>query len=99
MGVEKFLDASTGYITCADSLKLLEAPDDFPGRVIPHKFGWWISVLLENTFEEEVIVAMRETGYSENFAGLMRLAHENNCWWINLDSDGGYVDGLESLNW
>ncbi len=39
MGVEKFLDASTGHITYADSQKLLEGPDAFPSRVISHEFG------------------------------------------------------------
>lgn len=44
MGLEKFLEASTAYINYEDSLKLLEDPEAFPTRVIPHEYGWWISV-------------------------------------------------------
>lgn len=98
MGVEKFLDASTGYITYEDSLKLLEDPESFPTRVIPHEYGWWINVSLENEFEEKVLL-MLDYGYSEPFANLMRLAHKHSCCWINLDCDGEYVDGLGINDW
>lgn len=99
MGVENFLDAGTCHITYEDSLLLLNDPEGFPSRVIPHEYGWWINVLLENTFEEEKIRVMLENGYSESFANLMRLAHKHNCCWINLDSDGDYVEGLEINDW
>lgn len=98
MGVEKFLDASTGHITYEDSLKLLEDPSAFPSRVIVHDYGWWINIKGKE-FEDEVILAMRTRGYSEAFVRLMRLAYTQECWWINLDCDGDDIDGLEIIEW
>lgn len=99
MGVEKFLGAGTSHITYEDSLKLLNDPESFPTRVISHEYGWWIKVLLEKEFETEVILVMFAHGYSESFANLMRLAHQQKCWWVNLDCDGEDVDGLDINNW
>ena len=99
MGVENFLDANMEYITYEDSLKLLEDPESFPTRVIPHEYGWWINVSLDHDFEERMIL-MLDYGYSQSFVNLMRLANKHKCWWINLDCDGGeYVDGLEFNGW
>ena len=99
MGLEKFGDASTGHITYADSLKLLEAPDAFPSRVIPHEIGWWINVPEVKLLEEDLIQPMKCAGYSERFINMIKMASKNGCWWINLDCDGEYVEGLEYNEW
>lgn len=99
MGVENFLDASTGHITYKDSIKLLEDPEGFPSRVIPHDYGWWINIHEEKLLDDEIIKPMREDGYSEGFISLIKKASDHDCWWINLDCDGGYVDGLEIFKW
>jgi len=99
MGVEKFLDASTGHITYEDSNKLLNFPEVFPSRVIVHEYGWLINVMEGNLLEDEMIKPMRKDGYSESFISLIRKASEHNCWWINLDCDGGYVEDLRSHEW
>jgi hypothetical protein len=99
MGVEKFLDAGTGHITYADSIKLLEDPEGFPSRVITHEFGWWINVCEKKLLQNEMIQPMRDEGYSEGFVNLIKAASASDCWWINLDCDGGYVDGLRIFKW
>jgi hypothetical protein len=96
MGVEKFLGASTGYITYEDSLKLLDAPEAFPSRVLPHEYGWWISTASIDSYRLE---QMKQDGYSEAFICLVKMAAGNDCWWINLDADGEDVEGLEQIEW
>ena len=96
MGIEKFLDASTGYITYEDSLKLLDDPEAFTTRVIPHEYGWWISTA---SIEPYNLEQMKQDGYSEAFIRLMKMAAKNDCWWINLDADGEDVEGLEQNEW
>lgn len=98
MGVEKFLDASTGYITYADSRKLLEAPEDFPSLVISHEYGWWIHVGGKRDLPE-MFQRMRADGFSEAFIMLIKKASNWGCWWINLDCDGFEVEGLEVIEW
>lgn len=99
MGVENFLDASTGHITYEDSLKLLEDPKGFPTRVIPHEFGWWIWVFPDENFKDSMLFFMRERNYSEAFIKLIKMAYVRHCWWINLDCDGDFIDGLEINDW
>ena len=100
MGVEKFLDAGTFYITYEDSVKLLDDPVGFPTRVIPHDYGWWINVPRIECLEEDGdLQQMKHDGYSDAFIRLMKMAAEHNCWWINLDSDGEDVEGLEQIEW
>ena len=99
MGVENFLDAGTNHITCEDSMKLLEEPDEFPSRVITHEFGWWIFVPLDHQSHRYLSSKMRKNGYSEAFIRLVRRAYIRHCWWINLDFDGGNVDNLEYFEW
>jgi hypothetical protein len=100
MGVEKFLDASTGHITYEDSLKLLEDPVSFPCRVIPHVFGWWINVPEMKLWVEEPMADwIREQGYSEGIISMLIFARDNNCWWVNLDRDGEQIEELEEFEW
>jgi hypothetical protein len=102
MSVEKFLDAGTSYITYEDSLKLLADPDNFPTRVITHEYGWIIHVPPWDYLKEEdndELVQMLDKGYSHAFVILMVYASKRDCWWINLDSDGGDVEGLPQHEW
>ena len=100
MKVDFFLDASTGYITYEDSLKLLDAHEAFPTRVIPREYGWWINVnCFELSGEEGKFQELKEDGYSDAFINLIKLASKNGCWWINLDCAGEEVDGLEQNEW
>jgi len=82
MGVEKFLDASTGHITYADSLKLLEDPNAFPSRVIPHEFGWWINIPDFKLLKEGLIKPMKGAGYSESFINMIKMASKK---WMLVD--------------
>jgi hypothetical protein len=100
MGVEKFLDVSTGHITHEDSQYLSIGYDNFPARVIPHEYGWWINVPEKKLWEEESKAdCMRKQGYSEGLISVLMFARNNDCWWVNLDCDGEYVDGLEIFEW
>lgn len=99
MGVEFFLDAGTHHITYEDSRRLLKSPEEFPSRVITHDFGWWINIMEKKLLEEEMIQPMQKKGYSDGFISLIRKASEHSCWWINLDCDGSYVDGLRTFTW
>ena len=100
MGIEKFLDAGTAHISYEDSLKLIDDHEAFPSRVIPHEFGWWINVLDWAEWDENMFVQkLEEQGYSQGMLNLLTYAAVNGCWWINLDCDGCYVDGLEEFDW
>lgn len=90
MGLEKFLEASTAYINYEDSLKLLEDPEAFPTRVIPHEYGWWISVYFFMCPEESYrLQEMKQYGYSDAFINLVKFAAKR---WINLECDAEEVD-------
>ena len=96
MGAEKFLDASTGYITDEDRLKLLDDPTAFPTRVIPHEFGWWINVpSIEYLEEDDKLHQIKQCGYSDLFVNLIKFAAKHDCWCINLDCDGEVLDDEE----
>ena len=102
MGLEKFLDASTGYITYEDSEMLMAYADSVPARVIRHNYGWFISICSLSRCPEHrafVLKTMREYGYSQSFIDLLKHAAQNDCWWINLDRDGEDVDELEQNEW
>jgi hypothetical protein len=99
MAIEKYLDISTGHITYEDSQTLLWKHESFPTRVIAHEYGWWICVYDKKTQKESVYPGMRKQGYSEAFIDMMRMAADANCSWINLDSDGDYLEGLETFDW
>ena len=100
MGIEMYLDASTGHITYEDSLKLLDDPTSLPCRVIPHEFGWWINVPEKKLWIEELIAdEIREQGYSEGLISMLIFARDNCCCWVNVDSDGDFVEGLKIFDW
>ena len=100
MGIEKFLDASTGHVTYEDSLKLLNYPISLPCRVIPHEYGWWIKVPEKKLWREDPRADwIREKGYSEGLISMLIFANENDCWWVNLDCDAEFVEGLKSFEW
>ena len=101
MGVEKFLDATTGHITYEDNRKLLDDPISFPCRVIPHEYGWWINVPEKKLWIEEDPRAdrIRDQGYSEGLISMLIFARDNCCRWVNLDCDGEFVEGLKTFDW
>ena len=100
MGIENFLDASTGHITYEDNLKLLNDHLAFPTRVIPHEFGWWINVPDLAEWNEHILIQdLDEQGYSQGFLNLLKYAAMNGCWWINLDCDAYEVEGIDVFEW
>jgi len=100
MGVQKYLDASTGHITFEDSQRLCAHHQSLPTRVIVHEYGWWINVPDKKLWEEELIASqIQSQGYSKDFLALILFAMKRECWWINLDCDGSYIAGLNSFDW
>ena len=49
--------------------------------------------------EEAKLHLIKQSGYSDFFIDLIKFADKNSCWWINLDCDGEYVEGLEYNEW
>ncbi|MDA8139790.1 MAG: hypothetical protein M0036_14160 [Desulfobacteraceae bacterium] len=92
-GVHSFLDASTGLLENAD-MKILTAlanDVDVRGpRVLAHEYGWWVNVSTD--LFKEILAECRKLGLSEKFERIYRYAHENGCWWINLDADAEMLD-------
>lgn len=100
MGVEKYLDVSTGHITYKDSQILIAQHRNFPTRVIPHQYGWWINIPEMKIWEENQVAAKMQTQeYSKDFTNLLLFALENECWWLNLDCDGSYIEELNCFEW
>lgn len=100
MGVQKYLDASTGHITYEDNHKLFAQHQSFPTRVVSHQHGWWINVPEKKLWEDELIASqIQAQGYSKDFLALLLFAVKHGCWWVNLDCDGSYIEGLNSFDW
>jgi len=98
--IRHFLNISTGHIPKADNDRL-QALDreshDFPVRVIHHEIGWFINCPSDSARETDA--ELRQRGMSDAFLGIMRLARQHDCWWINLHGDGEDVEGLPTFEW
>ena len=90
--INKYLDASTGYITKKDSEKL---NDSSFVHAIPYAYSWWIYV--ENTDSN---FWGEDCDMSDSFIKLVWYALNNDCTWIKLDCDGDdTIDELEFNEW
>jgi len=87
-GVVNMLDVSTGNVSLETSEKLkTEVPEGF--SIYPTSHGWFVS----GAKSEHI------GGWPEDFQKLVAYAEENDCGWINLDSDANEIDELESFDW
>ena len=82
----KYLDLSTGHLTEAER----EGPaiiDNF--KAIDHGYGWrvWVPAADDPHLAENA-------AQFPNVLAAMNLARSLDCFWINFDADGEYVDEL-----
>ncbi len=97
-GVHPFLDGSSAHLTPSDADLISNGvSSNQMGRIIPHEYGWFIHVSLDDSEEQDQ--GYRDAGYSETFITLLTYARTHNCWWINLDQDADVIPGLAIYSW
>lgn len=97
--VRKFYDVSLSEISDNDLRLLGNAEEDAvciahgiesssPMRVVPHCYGWWVSVQhdLPNKLKR-VVADLPRYGFSRKFKQLFTNAAKLKCDWINFDRD------------
>lgn len=90
--IQRVLVLSTGHIREQDERFLRN--HDGAYYIIPYEYGYfvWVPSELENLED-----AMGEV--PPKIGELIKLAFEENCQWLRLDSDGMIVEGLEEFDW
>ncbi len=94
MAIQKYLDVSTEHLTDRDVILLNCDHYKFPARVIPHEYGWWISVPDKEIIHNRTRQMIKD-GCSESFVELFIMASNSDCWWINLDMDAPFLHSDE----
>jgi len=108
----RYADISTGYVTEKDS-EILTAcgvrGDPVTGMggyrgpgpiVYDYLEGFFVWVPQGNPEAlPEYLKGCKEAGLSDQFCRLVSEVLEQGCTFLNLDRDGGEVDGLEKFDW
>lgn len=97
--IAKVLTISTAHITSDDGRRLNESPDVDD---VPHVLYTTEHFHMVWTLKSEVRHDAQEDGkppLSPHFQALVKLAQDNDCEWLKLDTDGPVVDGLPSFRW
>ena len=94
MSIEKYMDASTCYITEKDSKLLLTF--DFPFVVYEYESGYFVHTFHHSETLEKL---GRAYGLSEDFIALLLFAHDKDCTFIKLDCDGDDSYNFTKHNW
>ena len=94
--VYKYLDISTAHITEETEVFLWRQVQDEDGDLIVYKkeCGYFIHVPCDpdELNEMEVIIP-------HDLMACLRLAMENNCYWLVLDADAEVINELETFEW
>lgn len=94
MGIQKYLDASTCYITEEDDKKIKHP--EFPYSVIEYDFGYFIFC---GAHHEEMEEELADFGMSYAFIKLMLYANREDCWYLRLDCDGDNTLPFRKFEW
>jgi len=98
MAIHKYLDASTGHITCEDNalLQQTDTSKDVPGcYVYPYDSGYFISIYPDAPSAEE----KSASGFSESFFKVQDYARLRGCTVLRLDADGDHLPGFPLNVW
>ena len=95
--------ASTAHITEKDNELLREAIDRrLTDTIIVYgKDDGWV-VFVDDDFADTQsghVASFRLFGFSEDFVNLMRQAASEGYWWLLLDADAPFTDGLAVHYW
>lgn len=109
--VRLHLDVSTGHVTKRD-MELLEHDSDNRNNAsmeeytVPccwYRYGMIVFVMDHDDLKEDHELLLKQyrdnSGYSEAFCGLIRLAWETNADMIRLDRDGMVNNNLPTFDW
>lgn len=95
MSIEKYMDASTCYITQEDDYKIKAW--NFPRFVIPYDEGYFIHVPKE--YYEDSFTVLEQFGMSPEFINLLKYAVKEGCWFLRLDCDGDNSYDFPKFDW
>lgn len=101
--ISRYLDLSTGHLPQAEMVALRNArdseinPDQLPARVIPHAYGAWVNVQIDDPHEQDN--AFAEHGQLPNLLKVVQFARAHDCTWVNFDRDAAIIDELPSWEW
>jgi len=107
LDIEKMLVISTGHITEKD-MTLLTEEGLYPYTILQTGYGTIISLVTNMTLpprEQSVdfITEFKEEKwmkiFSKEFMEILRIAKENDCFWVNFDRDGSQYEELPLFEW
>jgi hypothetical protein len=87
MSIEKYMDASTCFITENDNA-LLEECSMFTCPITVYGYDYGCFVIIDPELEEGFDEEMREFGFSAEFIELVKFAQRQDCGFLRLDCDG-----------
>lgn len=105
--IEKTLVASTGHVLQED-MTLLEIENSYPYTVFNNEYGAMIYIVKDMYIPVEHSEEFITEGghdialilkFSKDFRRLLKIARDNDCTWLRLDSDGSEIEGLPIHEW
>jgi hypothetical protein len=97
--INKNLDISTAHISEKDSEQLASNGDKGTLIVHPYEEGYFIYVEKDQELFEITIDKLIKERYSHAFIEIMKLAHDLECAFIHLDSDGTEYKHMLKFDW
>ena len=92
--ITKNFDCSTAHITGEDNNRLFS----YHNYLVIYPYEEGVFIYVPSTDFEEFLNNLKEI-YSEHFKNLLRLAHDNDCKYLQLDSDGIEYEDLPTFDW
>jgi hypothetical protein len=103
--INKMLTFSTAHLKESD-LELAKSRINPIHTCYENEYGFFIYVPVHGLYAEEdgkefeaKLIEAIETGYSQEFCHLLRIARKYKCRFINPDRDGEFIDGLPTFDW
>lgn len=90
--IQRILVASINHVEATDIDYIGDPPE--MGVVINYNYGSFIWI----PSEEEYLLSMEEY-YPDNIFNLMKIAFEENCEWLRLDTMGSVYEHLPIFDW
>lgn len=91
--VYRYLDLSTAHTRPGELEALTLSTTGARGpHTIPHKWGAWVNVPVDDEDDRESLDAIRER--CPAIVACLRYASELECTWVNFDADAGIVQTL-----
>jgi hypothetical protein len=93
--IHTYFEFSTGHMTRKDDA-ILAGMDQNPFRVVPHHYGYWINLDMD---ENDCVEAVEVYGLSEDLIALLKHAKNKGCNWAYFDRDVKPNNNFRQYKW